>query len=249
MPPSCAGRPDPVSGDAHRAHSAGRRVWDLPVRVTHWLLLLAVSGSWISAELSGDAFRWHEYCGYTVLVLVTFRLLWGLVGTRHARFASFLRGPHAILDYLRRLRSAQRYRPSIGHNPLGGWVVVLMLSLLLCQALSGLFANDEVINTGPLYGWVSGAASDALTRLHHRIFHLLQVLVGLHITAVTLYLLVRHDNLIRPMLSGRKPADEVPAGEEIHGSRVWLALLLVGLLAAALALAIRLAPPASLSIF
>jgi cytochrome b len=240
---------DPMPDDLQREHAPGRRVWDLPVRVTHWLLLAAVSGSWVSAELSGDAFRWHEYCGYTVLVLVTFRLLWGLVGTRHARFASFLRGPRAILDYLRRLRSPARYRPSIGHNPLGGWVVLVMLTLLLGQALTGLFANDEVANTGPLYGWVSGAHSDALTRLHHRIFHILQFVVGLHITAVLLYLLVRHDNLVWPMLSGRKPAAEVPAGEEIHGSRLGLALLLVALLAAALAVAIRLAPEASLSIF
>jgi cytochrome b len=219
------------------------------VRLTHWLLLAAVSGSWISAELAGDAFRWHEYCGYTVLVLVTFRLLWGLVGTRYARFASFLRGPRAVLEYLRRLRSPAAYRPSIGHNPLGGWVVLVMLSLLLCQALCGLFANDQVINTGPLYGWVSGAASDALTRLHHRFFHILQGIVGLHITAVTLYFIVRRDNLVWPMLSGRKPASEVPAGEEIQGSRLWLALLLVVLLGAALALTIRLAPQASLSMF
>jgi cytochrome b len=238
-----------MADDPQRAHAPGRRVWDLPVRLTHWLLLIAVSGSWISAELSGNAFRWHEYCGYTVLVLVSFRLLWGVVGTRHARFASFLRGPRAILGYLRRLRSPATYRPSVGHNPLGGWVVVVMLSLLLCQALTGLFANDEVINTGPLYGWVSGAQSDALTRLHHRFFHLLQGVVGLHITAALLYLLVRHDNLVWPMVTGRKPADEVPASEEIRGSRLWLALLLVAMLAAALALAIRLAPEASLSIF
>jgi cytochrome b len=219
------------------------------VRLTHWLLLLAVSGSWLTAELAGNAFRWHEYCGYTVLVLVSFRLLWGLVGTRHARFASFLRGPGAVLSYVGRLRSQSTYRPSIGHNPLGGWVVLLMLLLLLAQATTGLFANDEVANTGPLYGWISGHQSDALTRWHHRIFTVLQVIVGLHITAALLYLIVRRDNLIRPMVTGRKPADEVPAGEELRESRTALAVTLVILLAAALGLAIRLAPEASLSMF
>ena len=232
-----------------RDRSPGRRVWDLPVRLTHWLLLIMVSGSWITAELAGNAFRWHEYCGYTVLVLVSFRLLWGLVGTRHARFADFLRGPRAVLSYLDRLRSADTYRPSIGHNPLGGWVVVVMLSLLLCQAMTGLFANDEIANTGPLYGWVSGSQSDALTRIHHRVFQILQVIVGLHITAALLYFVVRRDNLVRPMLTGRKPAAEVPPDEEIHGSRVGLALVLVALLAGALAFTIRLAPEASLSMF
>ena len=229
--------------------SRGRRVWDLPVRFTHWLILLAVIGSWTSASLSGNAFRWHEYCGYTVLVLVSFRILWGLVGTRHAQFRNFLRGPRAVAGYLAKLRSPDGYQPSVGHNPVGGWAVVLMLSLLLCQALTGLFANDEIANTGPLYGWITGSGSDTLTRLHHRIFALLQIIVGLHVAAVVLYRVIKGDNLILPMLTGEKPADEVPAGEAIHGSRIPLALLLVALLAAALALAIRLAPEASLSMF
>ncbi|MFI4890927.1 MAG: cytochrome b/b6 domain-containing protein [Steroidobacterales bacterium] len=227
----------------------GRRVWDLPVRCAHWLLVLAVSGCWISASLSGGNFRWHEYCGYTVLVLVCFRLLWGVVGTRHARFAQFLRGPRELLRYARKVASASTYRPSIGHNPIGGWAVVTMLLLLLAEAGTGLFANDEILHTGPLFGWVSESASDALTKIHGRIFHVLQVIVGLHITAAALYFFVRHDNLVLPMLTGRKPRDVVPESEQIHGSRPWFALGIVVVLAAALALAIRLAPEASLSIF
>ena len=226
-----------------------RRVWDLPVRLTHWLLVITVSGSWLTAELAGNAFRWHEYCGYSVLVLVSFRLLWGFAGTRYARFSSFLRGPRAVAAYLQKLRSPDAYRPGVGHNPLGGWVVLLMLVLLLGQALTGLFANDEVANTGPLYGWISGDLSDRLTLWHHRIFTGLQVIVGLHISAALWYLIARHDNLIWPMVTGRKPAAVVPAGEGISSSRVWLAGILVAALAAALVLSIRLAPEASLSIF
>ena len=227
----------------------GRRVWDLPVRLFHWLLVLVLCGSWITAELSTTAFKWHEFCGYTVLVLVFFRLLWGLLGTRHARFANFLRGRRDLLNYARRLGSRTTYQPSVGHNPIGGWVVMIMLLLLLTQGLTGLFANDGVIDTGPLFGWISLSLSDSLTKIHHLVFYVLQAIVALHITAAALYFLVRRDNLILPMLTGRKPDEVVPEGEEISDSRIWLALLIVILLAGILALAIRLAPEASLSLF
>ena len=227
----------------------GRRVWDLPVRLFHWLLVLVLCGSWITAELSTTAFKWHEFCGYTVLVLVSFRLLWGLLGTRHARFANFLRGPRDLLSYARKLASPTTYRPSVGHNPIGGWVVMILLLLLLTQGLTGLFANDGVIDTGPLFGWISLSLSDSLTKIHHLVFHVLQAIVALHITAAALYFLVRRENLILPMLTGRKPDEVVPEREEISGSRIWLALLIVLLLAGTLALAIRLAPEASLSLF
>jgi cytochrome b len=227
----------------------GRRVWDLPLRCTHWLLALAVCGCWISATYSAAAFSWHEYCGYAVLVLVCFRLLWGIVGTRHARFAAFIRGPRELLRYARSVLTASAYRPSVGHNPIGGWVVVAMLLVLLAEAGTGLFANDEIIHTGPFFGWVSGSFSDALTKIHDRTFPVLQAIVGLHILAAALYFLVRHDNLVLPMLTGRKRSDLVPEEEQIRGSRPWLAFGILVALAAALALAIRLAPEASLSLF
>jgi cytochrome b len=227
----------------------GRRVWDLPVRCTHWLLVIVLAGSWITGGLSGTAFKWHEFLGCTVLVLVSFRLLWGFFGTRHARFASFLRGPREIVSYARRIYSLATYRPSIGHNPIGGWIVVAMLLLLLVQGMTGLFANDGVIETGPLFGWISTSLSDSLTKIHHLVFHLLQAIVALHIVAAVLYLILRHDNLVLPMLTGRKPKDVVPETEAIGGSRLWLALIIVVLLAAALSLVIWLAPEASLSLF
>lgn len=238
-----------MSDDPLGTPRRGRRVWDLPVRCTHWLLVLGVGFSWLSAKLSDSLFEWHEYSGYLVLVLVSFRLLWGVVGTRHARFASFLRGPRAVLAYARRLTSRTAYHPSVGHNPLGGWVVVLMLLLLLTQGLTGLFANDEVIHSGPLYGWVSGHTSDFLSKIHRRTFHVLQAVVALHVSAAALYFFLHRDNLVLPMLTGRKPAGLVPESQQILGSRLWLALLLVLALAAALATAIHLAPESSLSLF
>jgi cytochrome b len=230
-------------------HEQGRRVWDLPVRCTHWLLVIVLCGSWITGGLSGAAFKWHEFRGCTVLVLVSFRLLWGFFGTRHARFASFLRGPRELISYARSISSRSSYRPSIGHNPIGGWVVLTMLLLLLVQGLTGLFANDGVIDTGPLFGWISTSLSDSLTKIHHLVFHILQAIVALHIIVAGLYLYLRRDNLVLPMLTGRKPKEVVPEAQEIGGSRLWLALIIVVLLAAVLSLVIWLAPEASLSLF
>ncbi len=227
----------------------GRRVWDLPVRCTHWLLVIVLCGSWITGGLSGSAFKWHEFFGCTVLVLVSFRLLWGFFGTRHARFAGFLRGPRELVRYARTVASRATYRPSVGHNPIGGWVVLAMLLLLLAQGLTGLFANDGVIDTGPLFGWITTSFSDSLTKMHHLVFHLLQAIAALHIIAAALYLYLRHDNLVLPMLTGRKPSDVVPEAQQIGGSRLWLALIIVALLAGALGLVIWLAPESSLSLF
>ena len=131
--------------------SEERRVWDLPVRVFHWALLLAVAGAWCTHAAGVAWVRYHGWCGYTVLVLVAFRLLWGIVGTRHARFTSFVRGPVATLRYAAQL--ARGTAPHLaGHNPLGAWMVLVLLAALLAQALLGLFGNDEIFNFGPLYG-------------------------------------------------------------------------------------------------
>ena len=226
-----------------------RRVWDRPVRVTHWLLVVAVSGSWLTSKYSATRFALHEVCGYTTLVLVMFRVVWGFVGTRHARFAAFLRSPCATLAYLRATVAGRTGTTSVGHNPAGGWSVVALLALLLMQAAAGLFANDEIMHTGPLFGWVSISTSNQLTKLHHVGFRVLQLLVALHLVAIAYYRVVRHDDLVRPMLTGRKAAAAVPDGEEIGAERAWLAFVIIVCLSAALALAIHLAPEASLSIF
>ncbi len=220
-----------------------RKVWDLPVRIIHWSLLLCVAGSWLTHELPGDWFAWHVRCGYAVLVLVTTRLLWGIVGTRHARFASFVRGPSAIIAYARGLLVG-KLLPYAGHNPLGALMVLLLLALLLTQALTGLFANDEILNTGPLYGYVSNDLSLRLTGWHHLVFDLIVAAVALHVAAALFYLFAKKENLIRPMLTGRKRADEVAPDQAIAGSRTWLAVRLAALLAAALWYVVKTAPSA-----
>lgn len=220
---------------------AQRLVWDLPVRIIHWLLALAVAGSWLTHALPGDWFTWHRRCGYTVLLLVATRLIWGLLGTRHARFVSFVRGPGTVWRYARSLFSAQT--PSyVGHNPLGALMVLALLGLLLAQACTGLFANDDVANTGPLYGYVSDSLSHRLTGWHHRIFNFISVAVAVHVCAALFYLIVKRDNLIFPMITGRKSAAQVPLAAAIASSRSWLALLIAALLASVLWYVVRQAP-------
>jgi len=221
----------------------------LPVRVTHWLLFISVTAAWITSKIGARYYEWHEYCGYSVLVLVSFRLIWGFVGTRYARFSEFLQGPRRIGAYLRKLLARSDAQPSVGHNALGGWSVVLMLATLFVEAATGLFAKDEIDHTGPLFGWVSASLGDSLTKYHQGAFEVLELLIGVHIAAILFYVFVRRETLVLPMLTGRKPSRVVPDGAQIGGSRVWLAVLIVVLIGAALALAIRSAPRAPVRVF
>lgn len=221
-----------------------RLVWDLPVRLTHWLITLAVAGCFATHYAGVEWFAWHRRSGYAVLVLVVFRVLWGFVGTRHARFATFLRGPRAIAAYVRGRETA-----GAGHNPLGALGVVALLAVLLAQGGTGLFANDEIMNAGPFYGWTDHAASNRLTTVHRLNSDLLLVLIGLHVSAVAWYALGRRQPLLHAMITGRKPAAQVPASEAIAGSRTLLALVILALLAGALALALEAAPEAAVALF
>jgi cytochrome b len=224
--------------------SDSRLVWDLPVRVTHWALVLAVAGCWATHYAGVEWFTWHRRLGYAVLVLAVFRIVWGFVGTRHARFASFLRGPRALVAYLR-----ERGRATVGHNPIGALSVVALLALLLLQAATGLFANDEIMNMGPFYGWIAPELSNRITSLHRASSEWLLVLMGLHLAAVAYYVRVRRQPLVNAMVTGRKPAEHVPAGEAITGSRVLLACAIVAVLAIALTLAVRAAPEATIALY
>jgi cytochrome b len=171
----------------------------------------------------------HMLSGYAILALVLFRIAWGFVGSRHARFASFLRGPAAAFAYVRGLW-AGTHTLSIGHNPLGGWSVAAMLLSLLVQAGTGLFADDEILTEGPLADSVSKQTSRLLTGIHDINGNVLYVLIGLHLAAIGYYLIVRRENLIRPMLTGvkRLPAavDQTAGADERFVSPLWALLLL-----------------------
>ena len=221
-----------------------RLVWDLPLRVTHWALALAVAGSFATHYAGIEWFAWHRRCGYAVLVLTVFRVLWGIVGTRHARFANFVRSPIAVLQYVR----GRAARP-VGHNPLGALSVLALLALLLLQAGSGLLANDEIMSMGPFYGWIAPELSNRITSLHRNSSDVLLVLVALHVAAIAWYALVRGERLVLPMVTGRKPAADLPAGEAITHSRTPLAVAIVAALVFALVLAVRAAPDATIALY
>ena len=214
-------------------------VWDLPLRLFHWLLVLLVVVSVTSAQIGGNAMQVHLLSGYTVLTLVLFRILWGFAGSTHARFASFVRGPAAAIAYLRALRSDHATR-HLGHNPAGGWSVILMLAVLLVQAGTGLFANDDIATEGPLAKLVSKAVSDRITGIHHLNFKLLSVLIGLHLAAVAFYLFRKREDLVKPMLTGFKENTATAAGEAATPGRSWLAALLLTACAGAVYLLIKL---------
>lgn len=216
------------------APAKGRLVWDLPVRLFHWGLVVAIAGAFVTNRLGVAWFKYHVWCGYAVLTLALFRILWGFVGPRHARFGSFLRGPAATLRYAVGLSRGFHARYA-GHNPLGGWMVAALLIALGVHAAAGLFGNDEIYNTGPLSGYVSKDVSLALTSLHRILFYWIAAAIGLHILAVVVHQMFDQPDLIRAMVTGRKSRAVVAEQEEIASSRCWLAALLVLAIAAALA--------------
>jgi cytochrome b len=201
-------------------------VWDLPTRLFHWLLVVLVIAAYLTQEF--DAMEWHQRVGLSLLGLLVFRLVWGVIGSRHARFATFLRGPASVRAYLR------GEWQGLGHSPLGGWSVLLLLALPLMLVGTGLFANDDVAFKGLLADWVDKAVSDRLTGLHHLAFDLLLGLVGFHIAAIAYYRRVRQQDLLRPMLTGWKQAKPDPdsARPETFKGR-WPAFILASALAGA----------------
>lgn len=192
-------------------------VWDLPIRVFHWLLTALVITSWTCAQIGGNAMEIHELSGLTILTLVLFRILWGFFGSHHARFANFVRGIGATRRYLQSLRQGKPAK-SIGHNPLGAWSVLAMLGCLLVQAGTGLFSNDDIMMEGPLVKWISKDTSDFISKVHEINFNVLLALVILHVGAVLFYRFVKRDDLITPMITGKKQVAGDSAGGEHRGA-------------------------------
>jgi cytochrome b len=207
------------------------RVWDLPVRLVHWSLVLLVAFQIYSGNVGGNLMRWHMLAGYAILAVVLFRLAWGVAGSTTARFSQFLAGPRAALGFARRLWS-RAPTSFAGHNPVGGWMVLALLALLAVQAGSGLFANDDISTEGPLAVLVSKATSDRMTAIHHVTQKLLLALISLHVLAVLYHWRVLKENLIRAMFTGvkRLPAELAQEMSAVRFASSWRAL---GLLVAA----------------
>jgi cytochrome b len=214
------------------------RVWDVPVRAVHWIQVALVAVSVATGFTGGNVLRWHRSSGYGLLALVSFRILWGFAGGRHARFSAFLRGPRAVVAFA---RDTVAGRPVVqaGHNPLAGWMVVVLLATLLVQATTGLFSNDDIAFEGPLAGRIAKEASDRLTDLHGAGARVLLGLVALHLAAVLFHLFVERRNLVVPMLTGRMRWPEGRAAPDPGRAPPWLATALFVLACTAVALAVN----------
>jgi cytochrome b len=214
-----------------------RLVWDLPTRLFHWLMVLSIIGSYFTAQPGTDWMPWHMRLGYFMIGLLVFRLIWGLIGPRHARFVNFIKGPTSIIAYLK--GACQ----SVGHNPLGAGMVVLMLVLLLVQVTTGLFSTDDIAYVGPYNPSVSHGLAERLTGIHHWNFNLILAAVVLHLCAITFYTFVKKERLVPAMIHGHKPAQHVPELEAIASSQLWKALIVIAIAGGCLYWLLHAAPP------
>lgn len=208
------------------------KVWDAPVRIVHWSLVVLICFSWWTYPEHMD---WHQISGFGVIGLLVYRIAWGFVGSTTARFSSFLAGPANVADYLRRLPQRDQHQP-LGHNPAGGWSVVAILLVLTGQVVSGVFAVDvDGIESGPLSYLVDFETGRWAADMHALCFIILQGLVAVHILAVLFYLVVKRANLIRPMITGRKETTLNDVALRFPGS---LRILTVALIAIGVAWAV-----------
>ena len=212
------------------------RLWDAPVRLTHWLLVGLIAFSWWAVE---DHLNWHRWSGYAVIGLVVFRIYWGFAGGGAARFASFVKGPKATLAYLSTLGRRDR-STTPGHNPLGALSILAILAVLAAQVGTGLFAVDiDAFEGGPFSDRVSFDQGREIAEWHELVFRVLQGLVVLHVAAVLFYLIWKRTDLIGPMVTGRR---RLPSDPGLAGAPLWrfvLGVALAGAIAWALAKGFR----------
>jgi cytochrome b len=210
------------------------RIWDLPVRLFHWMLVILMAVSYFSGRAGGDWMKVHFWSGYAILTLLLFRIAWGFIGSTTARFSHFVKGPGAAFEHLKELVGADRPR-DVGHNPLGGAMVLALLLGLLLQVVAGLFAadTDTGLVSGPLANLAPDKWVERATTFHHFWVNMLLTLVALHVVAALLYLVWKRQNLIGAMLSGHKRLDDVvPPGKpepalSFASGRLALSLLVV----------------------
>ena len=217
-----------------------RLVWDLPVRLFHWCLVALVATAWASAEAGW--MEVHFYAGYAIATLLLFRIAWGLLGPRYARFTSFVTGPRKVVAYLRGWLDGSAREPA-GHTPAGGWMIIALLVLLLLQVASGMLNSHDGLDAGPWYWAAPEGLREIAEDTHETVFNVLLVAAAAHIVAVLLYFVRPGINLVAAMFSGRKRTTE-PA---IPGSRLPLALLLLAAAAAGVWYLVSSAPGPSLA--
>lgn len=205
-----------------------RLVWDIPTRFFHWALVIAVATSLLSEELGNMDI--HMISGHVVMVLILFRIVWGFVGGRHARFSDFLTGPSAVIRYAKSMFDGT-HAPSVGHNPMGALSVIALLGILTVQVGTGLFSNDDILTEGPLFDLVSKSTSDTLTYYHGLASNALYTLIGLHLAAVAFYTF-KGDKILGAMIFGTK--GEMPGSTAENNAakgNIIVAIIILGIAA------------------
>ncbi|MFC6197004.1 cytochrome b/b6 domain-containing protein [Ponticaulis profundi] len=184
-------------------------VWDGVTRIWHWLTAILIVAMWFTAD--GPTMNIHITLGIVLVGLLVFRISWGIWGSSTARFSNFVKGPGAIISYLKKLKDPN-YKASIGHNPLGALSVLALMALIAAQLGTGLFATDtDGMNSGPLARFIDYDTSRALIDVHELIFRGIQAMVVLHLVAIAFYLVVKKTNLARAMVTGKLPAEQTDA--------------------------------------
>jgi cytochrome b len=209
------------------------RVWDVPVRLFHWLIVALVAAAYATWRLNW--MEWHGWIGDLVLALVLFRLLWGFFGSETARFSHFLTSPRTAFEHLKYafLREPDR---QVGHNPAGGWMVVLLLALLLAETLTGIYVANDVADVGPLTEIVPAAAANAIDASHAIVWNALLVAITAHVLAIVGYAALKGQDLVRPLVTGVKILPE-PVKAPRMASPARAAVLFTGSAAAAILIA------------
>jgi cytochrome b len=212
---------------SHNPSNPSVLVWDVPTRLFHWILVLLVALAWVTGEAEGSMFVVHKLAGYGVAVLLVFRLMWGFAGSRHSRFSDFVRPWREVFTHVKGMLSLRPAR-TLGHNPLGGWMALVLLLVLAAQVGTGLFASDDGLG-GPLAGTVAAGTAHAIAELHEGLSGTLLGLIGLHVVGVLVESLLTRDNLVRAMLTGRKAVTpgQAEAGQSAAVAPGWLAALVL----------------------
>ena len=217
------------------ARTSGHResmvqAWDVPTRLFHWLLAGLIVSAALTRHFGGLELYWHKLNGYMILTLLVYRVMWGFVGGSTARFRAFVRWPSVGFEYGRDMLQGH-HRKYLGHNPLGGWMVVMLLLVLFFQTVTGLFSNDDALAEGPLVKLVSYDMSGYLTGLHHTGFKVILILTGIHVTVNLLYRFWMKDDLITPMVTGRKTCIQYEDEHRAQYGSIYRALVCLGLAA------------------
>ncbi|GLV22940.1 MULTISPECIES: cytochrome b/b6 domain-containing protein [Sphingomonadales] len=204
------------------------RIWDLPTRLFHWTLVPLLAFAWWTAE--ERMLDWHRLAGYSIFTLLLFRIIWGVAGSSTARFANFVGGPSRLFHYIRGHMFNRSAAPAPGHNPVGGWSVIAMIAILAVQVGLGFFSVDiDGMESGPFSYLVDFETGRVAAEWHAFIFNIILALTALHVVAILFYLLHRRDNLVGPMISGRRKwTGDHPT---LHFASSWTALVLFLLVA------------------